>query len=137
MTNAKFVDVKQHTSFMTSQNSSQNPQLERPKLQKFLADSGLCSRRLGESWIQEEKVTINGKIARLGERVSPLEDIVKVSGKVVRPYMPKTVTIAVNKPKGYTCSNSDEYADRLIFELLPRRLLQTRLFCAGRCGCGK
>ena len=79
-----------------------------------------------------KKVTVNGKTARLGERVSPLEDIVKVSGKVVRAQMPKTVTLAVNKPKGYTCSNSDEYADRLIFELLPRRLLQTRLFCAGR-----
>ena len=132
MTNAKFVDVKQHTSFMTSQDSSKNSPLERPKLQKFLADAGLCSRRMGESWIQDEKVTVNGKTARLGERVSPLEDIVKVSGKVVRAQMPKTVTLAVNKPKGYTCSNSDEYADRLIFELLPRRLLQTRLFCAGR-----
>ena len=41
MTNAKFVDVKQHTSFMTSQDSSKNSPLERPKLQKFLADAGL------------------------------------------------------------------------------------------------
>ena len=40
--------------------------------------------------------------------------------------------IAINKPKGYTCSNHDEFANRLIFELLPKRFLQNRLFCAGR-----
>ena len=117
---------------MTSEQDKENPKLERPKLQKFLANAGLCSRRMGESWILEEKVTINGKIARLGERVSPLDDVVKVNGKVVRAHLPKLMSIAVNKPKGYTCSNHDEFADRLIFELLPQRLLQTRLFCAGR-----
>ena len=56
LTNAKFVDVTQHTSFMTSEQDKENPKLERPKLQKFLADAGLCSRRMGESWILEEKV---------------------------------------------------------------------------------
>ena len=132
LTNARFVDVKQHASFMTIQDTSQNSPLERPKLQKFLADAGLCSRRMGEKWIQDERVTINGKVARLGERVSPMEDVVKVNGKVVRAQLPRLVTIAINKPKGYTCSNHDEFADRLIFELLPDRLLQTRLFCAGR-----
>ena len=55
LTNAKFVDVTQHTSFMTSEQDKENPKLERPKLQKFLADAGLCSRRMGESWILEEK----------------------------------------------------------------------------------
>ena len=117
---------------MTYEQDQENSKLQRPKLQKFLADAGLCSRRTGESWIQEKRVTINGKVARLGERVSPLDDIVKVNGKVVRAQLPKVVTIAINKPKGYTCSNHDEYAERLIFELLPSRLLQTRLFCAGR-----
>ena len=117
---------------MTYEQDQENSKLQRPKLQKFLADAGLCSRRTGESWIQEKRVTINGKVARLGERVSPLDDVVKVNGKVVRAQLPKVVTIAINKPKGYTCSNHDEYAERLIFELLPSRLLQTRLFCAGR-----
>jgi len=117
---------------MTYEQDQENSKLQRPKLQKFLADAGLCSRRTGESWIQEKRVTINGKVALLGERVSPLDDVVKVNGKVVRAQLPKVVTIAINKPKGYTCSNHDEYAERLIFELLPSRLLQTRLFCAGR-----
>ena len=117
---------------MTYEQDQENSKLQRPKLQKFLADAGLCSRRTGESWIQEKRVTINGKVALLGERVSPLDDVVKVNGKVVRAQLPKVVTIAINKPKGYTCSNHDDYAERLIFELLPSRLLQTRLFCAGR-----
>ncbi len=132
LTNAKFVDVKQHTSFMTIQGTSENSPLERPKLQKFLADAGLCSRRKGENWILEERVTINGKVARLGERVSTLDDVVKVNGKVVHFQFPKLLTIAINKPMGYACSNHDEFAERLIFELLPNNLLQTRLFCAGR-----
>ena len=117
---------------MTYEQDREKSELQRPKLQKFLADAGLCSRRMGENWIQEKRVTINGEIARLGERVSPYEDVVKVNGKVVRAQLPKLVTIAINKPKGYTCSNRDEYAERIIFELLPSRLLQTRLFCAGR-----
>ena len=86
---------------MTDEQDQENSQLQRPKLQKFLADAGLCSRRMGESWIREDRVTINGKVARLGERVSPLEDVVKVNGKVVRAQLPKAVTIAINKPKGY------------------------------------
>ena len=54
---------------------------QRPKLQKFLADAGLCSRRKGEQWIEDGLVTINGKNASLGERISPEVDIVKVNGK--------------------------------------------------------
>ena len=65
LTNAKFEDVKQHTSFMTKKSSYQNPNLDKPKLQKFLADVGLCSRRMGEVWIKEAKVTVNGKVANL------------------------------------------------------------------------
>ena len=132
LTNAKFEDVKQHTSFMTKKSSYQNPNLDKPKLQKFLADVGLCSRRMGEVWIKEAKVTVNGKVANLGMRVSPHEDTVKVNGKIVRVKAPVPITLAVNKPKGYTCSNHDDFADRLIFELLPQRFNGTRLVCAGR-----
>ena len=91
---------------------------QRPKLQKFLADAGLCSRRKGEEWIEDGLVTINGENAKLGERVIPDSDIVKVNGKRVQVKRIPNITLLVNKPKGYTCSNDDEYADRLIFELL-------------------
>ena len=42
------------------------------------------------------------------------------------------MSIAINKPKGYTCSNHDEFADRLIFELLPHQASTNPSFCAGR-----
>ena len=45
--------------------------------------------------------------------------------------MPK-ITLMVNKPKGYMCSNEDENADRLIFDLLESKYRSVRLFCAGR-----
>ncbi|MEJ6523061.1 MAG: pseudouridine synthase [Opitutales bacterium] len=111
---------------MNSKNS------QRPKLQKFLADAGLCSRRKGEEWILDGLVTINGEEAKLGERVRPSEDLVKVNGKRVQVKNLPPITLIVNKPKGYTCSNEDGHADRLIFELLESKYRTIRLFCAGR-----
>ena len=106
--------------------------LNRPKLQKFLADAGLCSRRKGEEWILDGLVSINGKQASLGERVSPDSDIIKVNGKLIQPKQVTPVTFIVNKPKGFTCSNEDKHADRLVFELLESKYRGIRLFCAGR-----
>ena len=88
----------------------------RPKLQKFLANAGLCSRRKGEEWIQEGIVSINGEQAKLGERVTPDTDIIKVNGKRVQVKNLPPITLIVNKPKGYTCSNDDEHAERLMLE---------------------
>jgi 23S rRNA pseudouridine2605 synthase len=105
---------------------------KRPKLQKFLADAGLCSRRKGEEWIMDGLITINGNEVKLGERVDPNSDIVKVNGKRVQVKKIPSITLLVNKPKGYTCSNEDEHADRLIFELLESKYRTVRLFCAGR-----
>ena len=105
---------------------------QRPKLQKFLADAGLCSRRKGEEWIEDGLVTVNGEYVKLGERVDPNSDIVKVNGKRVQVKKIPSITLLVNKPKGYTCSNEDEHADRLIFELLESKYRTVRLFCACR-----
>ncbi|MDG0963564.1 MAG: pseudouridine synthase [Opitutales bacterium] len=105
---------------------------QRPKLQKFLADAGLCSRRKGEEWIMDGLVTINGIDAKLGERVTPNADIVKVNGKRVQVKNLPKITLLVNKPKGFVCSNEDGHADRLIFELLESKYRSIRLFCAGR-----
>lgn len=103
-----------------------------PKIQKFLADSGLCSRRKGEEWILEGIVSVNGKPAQTGLRINPEKDIVKVKGRRIQANRTTLVTFMVNKPKGYTCSNEDEHADRLIFELLEKKHSKIRLFCAGR-----
>jgi 23S rRNA pseudouridine2605 synthase len=103
-----------------------------PKLQKFLADAGVCSRRGGEELIKEGQVTVNGEYATLGIRVNPDKDVVKVGSKRIQSKSSKPVIFMVNKPKGFTCSNDDPHAQRLIFELLEAKHRNFRLFCAGR-----
>ena len=104
----------------------------RPKLQKFLASAGLCSRRKGELLILNGQVSINGKKAKLGDRVNVDHDIVTLKGNRINGNSQPSVTLIVNKPKGYMCSNEDINADRLIFELLEQKYRTIRLFCAGR-----
>jgi len=117
---------------MTRSNSKNQDLSSRPKLQKFLAESGLCSRRKGEGWIVDGIVSVNGEIAKLGCRVNPDRDVVKVNGKRVQAHTQSPLTLMVNKPKGFMCSNEDEHAERLVFDLLERKHKSFRLFCAGR-----
>ena len=103
-----------------------------PKLQKFLADSGICSRRAGEALIKEGQVSVNGENAKLGMRINPEQDVIKVGQRRIQSRFTKPVVYMINKPKGFTCSNDDPHAERLIFELIETRHRKTRLFCAGR-----
>lgn len=74
------------------------------RLQKFLADAGLCSRRRGEQWIRDGRVAVNGRVVtELGTRIDPALDQVLVDGRVVRPRE-RTVYLALNKPKGVVTS---------------------------------
>ncbi len=103
-----------------------------PKLQKFLADSGICSRRAGEELIKDGQVSVNGEPATLGMRINPERDVIKVGQKRIQSKFSKPLIFMVNKPKGFTCSNDDPHAERLVFELLEARHRNIRLFCAGR-----
>ncbi len=106
--------------------------MELVRLQKFLANAGLCSRRAAEELIAAGEVYVNGHKASLGEKILSTEEKITVRGKAIRtPVQPK-VTLAMNKPRGFVCSNSDPYADGTIFDLLPREWARFRLFCAGR-----
>lgn len=88
------------------------------RLQKFLAESGVASRRASEEIIRAGRVTVNGAVAdQLGVRVDPDKDRVAVDGRVVRPR--RKLYLALNKPPGYTCTRKDEHARRVVGELLP------------------
>lgn len=102
------------------------------KLQKFLADSGVCARRKGETLISSGFVSVNGEIAKLGTRIDPSKDVVKFNGRRIQAHRFAPLVLMVNKPKGFTCSNYDEHAERLIFDLLEKKHNNQRLFCAGR-----
>jgi len=89
------------------------------RLQKFLADAGVASRRTGEQFILEGRVAVNGHVIRLlGSKVDPEHDQVAVDGKLVRAK--KLIYVALNKPPGCVCSRKDELNRPTIYELLPR-----------------
>jgi 23S rRNA pseudouridine2605 synthase len=89
------------------------------RLQKYLAESGVASRRAGEQMILAGQVAVNGKtVQELGTKVDPLHDQVVVDGKPVRAK--RKLYVAMNKPRGLLCSRKDELARPTIYDLLPK-----------------
>jgi 23S rRNA pseudouridine2605 synthase len=102
------------------------------RVQKFLADAGLCSRRAAETLIRESEVWVNGAPATLGQKITPGVDRVTVRGKPVRTAAQPKVTLAMHKPRGLVCSNDDPHNADTVFTVLPRMFAKLRFFCAGR-----
>jgi 23S rRNA pseudouridine2605 synthase len=89
------------------------------RLQKFLAEAGVSSRRAGEQFILNGRVAVNGQVVReLGAKVDPEHDKVSVDGQPVRAK--RKIYLALNKPRGLVCSRKDERGRPTIYELLPR-----------------
>ncbi|MBW1989563.1 MAG: rRNA pseudouridine synthase [Deltaproteobacteria bacterium] len=93
------------------------------RLQKFLAHAGACSRRTGEKWVAEGRVSVNGKVVTTpGTVVDPEADEIRLDGK--RLTIPRdNLTIALNKPEGFV-SSCHQPQERTVLELVdtPRRL---------------
>lgn len=102
------------------------------RVQKFLAEQGIASRRKAEDLIRDERVTINGKVAQLGDRVDPQEDVIRVGRRRIMPTKKPQIVLALNKPRNVICTNQDERGATTVFELLPTYLRKERLFTAGR-----
>lgn len=102
------------------------------RLQKFIADAGICSRRAAEALIAQGEVRVNTAPATLGQKIVPGVDRVTVSGKAVRQTAQPRITVAVHKPRGLVCSNDDPHHAATVFALLPREFARFRFFCAGR-----
>lgn len=89
--------------------------VEKTRLNKYIAECGVCSRRDADKLIEQGRVTVNGHKARPGEQVSS-EDEVIVSGK--RLMKDEKVVLAYYKPLGVTCTESDMHAERTLKDAL-------------------
>ena len=103
---------------------------EKVRLNKFLADHGVASRRKADILIDEGKVQINGKkVFELGIRIDPQKDSIKVNGKVVRSK-PNSYYFIFNKPKNVVTTNADPQGRPTVIEYFKK--IKTRLFPVGR-----
>src|SRR5882724_995608 len=102
------------------------------RLQKYLADAGVCSRRAAETMIVAGEIWVNSAKAKLGQKITPGLDRVTANGKSIRAVAQPKVTLAMNKPRGLLCSNDDPHHAETIFTVLPRDFAKLRFFCAGR-----
>ena len=91
--------------------------MEDIRLQKYMAECGVASRRKCEEYITSGKVKVNGKtVCELGTKVDPEIDIVEVDGKKIGEE--RKVYILLNKPVGYVTTVSDEQGRKTVMELL-------------------
>ena len=81
--------------------------MEKVRLNKYLSAQGVCSRREADRLIDEGKVTINGHIAEMGEKVDGTEDII-CDGRPVNKAEEEKVVLALNKPVGVVCSSKEK-----------------------------
>jgi len=105
---------------------------ERIRLQKYLSQAEICSRRAAETLIANGEVTVNGHVAELGESVVPGEDDVRLNGKKITIAEHSRVVLMMNKPRGYVCTNLDPHAAQTVFQLVPQDYATHKLFCVGR-----
>ena len=99
------------------------------RLQKFLAEAGVASRRAAEKLIVGGHITVNGQVVKtLGAKVDAAGAEVAVDGRVVRTR--RKVYVVLHKPRGFLCTRSDPEERRTVLDLLPREW--SNLFPGGR-----
>src|SRR5690554_5648958 len=84
------------------------------RLNKYISDSGLCSRRVADTYIERGLVFINGRRAVIGDKVGP-KDVVKVNGQVIEAQSPEDfILLAYNKPVGITCTTESNVKGNIV-----------------------
>ena len=105
------------------------PIQEEVRLNKFIANSGVCSRREADNFILAGVVTVNGVVVtELGTKVNVIKDDIRFNGEKLKGE--DKVYIVMNKPKGYVTSASDPHADKTVMDLLQGT--EVRVFPVGR-----
>ena len=104
--------------------------MEKIRLQKYMADAGIMSRRAAEEEIKNGNVSVNGHIAELGAKIDPRNDVVAYRGKRIRYEKKQYTYIMMNKPRGYLCSTTDDRGRKCVTDLLDG--VDARVYPVGR-----
>ena len=104
--------------------------MKKIRLQKFLADAGLMSRRAAEEEIARGRVSVNGHPAEIGTQIDPAADLVVYKGKKVLFEKKEHVYSMMNKPRGYLCSTEDDRGRKCVTDLLDG--VKSRVYPVGR-----
>ena len=95
--------------------------LNSQRINKILANYGICSRRKADHMIRDGKILVNGSIAEIGMKVNLDYDIIHVNGKELQDlkFIPKVILL--NKPKNVITSCSDDFNRKTIIDFLPEK----------------
>ena len=104
--------------------------MEKIRLQKYMADAGIMSRRAAEEEIKNGNVSINGHVAELGAKIDPRNDVISYRGKRIRYEKKEYTYIMMNKPRGYLCSTTDDRGRKCVTDLLDG--VDARVYPVGR-----
>ncbi|MBR3149949.1 MAG: rRNA pseudouridine synthase [Eubacterium sp.] len=101
------------------------------RLQKFMAEQGIASRRKCEELIKAGKVRVNGHVAEIGQKINPRKDLVTVGKqKIAAPKHRKMVYVMLHKPRGYVTTVSDEHGRKTVMDLVSD--IDERIYPVGR-----
>ncbi len=103
------------------------------RISKILAAAGVASRRGADELIAAGRVTIDGRLATLGEKADPDVAVIAVNGRPIRQAKADPVYVALHKPIGVTSTVKDRHAEQTVVELVPPELSRgARLYPVGR-----
>lgn len=92
------------------------------RINKFLSESGYCSRREADKLIDQGRVTINGIVPEMGTKISPTDEV-RVNGVLIKEKKDERIYLAYNKPPGIECTTNLEVKNNIIEEInYPERI---------------
>ena len=101
------------------------------RLNKYIANSGICSRREADTFIENGLVSVNGvRVTELGTKVDPGKDELRFNGSRIKGE--KKVYLVMNKPKDFVTTLSDPHADRTVMDLISKSMCPERVYPVGR-----
>lgn len=104
--------------------------MEKIRLQKFIADAGVMSRRSAEEEIKNGNISVNGHVATPGTKVDPKNDVITYRGQRIKYEKREYTYIMLNKPRGYLSSTSDDRGRKCVTDLLTE--VDARVYPVGR-----